>query len=250
MPSADAFKDLFSRGATAYARFRPSYPASLFAWLAETSPGRALAVDVGTGNGQAAVALAGHFQRVLGLDPSADQLARAQAHPRVEYRQAPAEALAADDGSADLVTAAQAFHWFAHDRFFAEVERVLRPGGLLAVWCYGLSRITPAVDAVVWELYHDHLDAYWEPERKLVESGYRTVAVPFAAVEAPAFEMRLDWRLEHLAGYLGTWSPLARYRSERGSDPWAAILPRLAEAWGEVESRPVTWPLAVRAFRL
>ena len=86
-----AFKDLFSAGATDYARYRPTYPPALFAWLAEVSPGRALALDVGTGNGQAAVALAAHFDQVIGQDPSDKQLGSAQPHPNVRYQVARAE---------------------------------------------------------------------------------------------------------------------------------------------------------------
>src|SRR4029079_18173978 len=110
-----------------------------------------------------------------------------EAHPRVQYRQAPAEALGLDDGCADLVVAGQAFHWFQQAPFFAEVRRVLRPGGVLALWCYGLMAITPAIDALVLELYQQELGPYWEPERKLVEEGYRQVAVPFTELAAPAF---------------------------------------------------------------
>jgi SAM-dependent methyltransferase len=204
---------------------------------------------VGTGSGQAAVALAAHFDRVLGLDASASQLARAPAHPRVEYRRASAEALGQDDASVDLVTAAQAFHWFPREPFFTEVRRVLRPGGLLAVWCYGLSTITPALDAVVRELYHDYLGPYWEPERQLIESGYREVDFPFAALRTPAFVMSHAWELAQLTGYLGTWSPLERHRRERGFDALEAIRPELDRAWGDAATRLVTWPLALRAFR-
>jgi SAM-dependent methyltransferase len=245
-----AFKDLFSRQSTDYARFRPTYPEALFAWLAEASPGRALALDVGAGNGQAAAALSTHFTQVLGVDPSEAQLAKADPLANVTLRRGSAEATGAASGSADLLIAAQAFHWFDHPAFFAEARRVVRPGGLLAIWCYGLSRITPEIDAVVYELYEARLGAYWEPERKLIETGYRTVTVPFPELAVPPFEMELTWTLDHLRGYLGTWSPLKRYRDEKGEDPLAQIDPALARAWGGVERRRIAWPLSVRAFRL
>jgi len=246
------FKDLFSAGAAAYAQFRPSYPPALFDWLAKTAARREAAIDVGSGNGQAAVALAERFQRVLAVDPSAAQLANAMAHPRVEYRRAPAEATRAPTDGADLIAAGQAFHWFRHEAFFEEVRRVARPGGqaLLAVWCYAMARITPEVDAVVDELYTDYMGPYWEPERRLVEGLYRQVEVPFEELPVPAFDMRAAWAFEHLVGYLGTWSPLERYIEAHGRNPIEAVLPRLERAWGDAADRAVTWALGVRAFRV
>ena len=244
-----SFKDLFSDRPEAYARYRPTYPAALFAWLAANAPARRLAIDVATGNGQAAVGLAQHFERVLGLDPSEAQLGSARTHPRVEYRQSRAEQLVADDASADALVVAQALHWFDPAAFFREVRRVLVPGGLLAVSCYQLTAITPEVDAVVMKLYEDQLGAYWEPERRLVETGYRTIGFPFPELAVPAFDMRTEWNVEDLIGYLGTWSPLKRFRRERGFDPLAAIVPELRAAWGDARERVAVWPFTVRAFR-
>ena len=231
-------------------RFRPIYPPELFTWLASVAPARRLAVDVGTGNGQAAVALAAHFERVIGVEPSDDQRANAAPAPNVEYRRGTAEATGVDAASADLLTVAQAFHWFKHDAFYAEVRRVVRPGGLLAFWCYGLTTITPAIDAAVHYYYEDLLGRFWEPERKLVEQGYRGIAVPFDEVAVPPFAMQLRWSFDHLLGYLGTWSPRKPYREANGHDALELALPRLREAWGADAERAVSWPLSVRAFRL
>ena len=187
---------------------------------------------------------------MLGLDPSDAQLGSARAHPRVEYRRSAAEQLAADDASADALFVAQALHWFQHDAFFREVDRVLVPAGVLAVSCYELSRITPEIDAVVMELYQGYLDGYWEPERRMVETGYRTIEFPFPELFVPAFDMRAAWTFDDLFGYLGTWSPLKRFRNERGFDPLAEILPDLRAAWGDAAERTVVWPLTVRAFSL
>jgi len=247
------FKDLFSLQAADYARFRPVYPPELFTWLASVAPARRLALDVGTGNGQAAVALAAHFERVIGVEPSDDQRANAAPAPNVEYRRGTAEATGVDAASADLLTVAQAFHWFKHDAFFAEVRRAVRPGGCLAFWCYGLTTISPEIDAAVHHYYEDLLGPYWEPERRLVEQGYRNVAVPFDPIDVPPFAMQLSWTFDHLLGYLGTWSPRKRFLAEHGKDALELALPRLREAWdasGASGERPVAWPLSVRAFRL
>jgi SAM-dependent methyltransferase len=233
-----------------YARFRPVYPPELFAWLAGQAPPRQLAVDVGTGNGQAAVALAPHFQRVIGVEPSDEQRANAAPASNVAYRRGTAEATGVEAASADLLTVAQAFHWFKHDAFFAEVRRVVRPGGLFAFWCYGLTSISPEVDAAVHVYYEDLLGPYWEPERKLVEQGYRGITVPFDPIAVPDFAMQLSWSFEHLIGYLGTWSPRKRFLAEKGKDALELAFPRLRDAWGAHGERSVSWPLSLRAFRL
>lgn len=243
------WKDLFSGHAAEYARFRPSYPPELFAWLAEVSPGHDLAVDIGTGNGQAAVGLAEHFARVIGIEPSAKQLANARPHASVEYRSATAETTGLTDGAADLLLAAQSFHWFQPDLFFAEARRVLRPRGVLALVTYALSRITSPVDAVVDELYA-RLDAYWEPERRVVEDGYASVAVPFAELRAPALSMRSSWTVDDLVGYLGTWSATRKAIEAGGPNPLEEYGPHLIAAWGDAKNRDAVWPLAVRAFQM
>jgi SAM-dependent methyltransferase len=244
-----AFKDLFSARPDAYARFRPTYPAAMFAWLAEHAPSRRCALDVATGNGQAALGLALHFERVIGLDPSEAQLGSARAHPRVAYRVSRAEQLAVDDACADALVVAQALHWFDHTAFFREVQRVLVPGGLLAVSCYQITRITPEIDALMMKLYEDQLGDYWEPERRLVEAGYRTIDFPIPELDVPVFDMRMAWSVDDLIGYLGTWSPLVRFRRERGFDPLAQIVPELRAAWGDPAERTIVWPFSVRVFR-
>jgi SAM-dependent methyltransferase len=243
-------KDLFSQSAAGYARFRPKYPARLFDWLAEVAPARELGVDIGTGNGQSAVELAARFERVIAVDPSEAQLAKAAAHARVTYRRGEAEATGVDAGSADLVAASQAFHWFDHPRFFDEVRRIARPGALVAVWCYGIDRITPEIDAVVDELYTGYLGTSWEPERRLVENLYRGVAFPFDELAAPPFEMEALWRLEHLVGYIETWSALGTYRKTHADDPMKVIVPELERVWGDAGERLVTWPVGMRAGRV
>jgi SAM-dependent methyltransferase len=245
-----AFKDLFSAQASQYAQFRPHYPPELFTWVASLPPQRTLAVDVGTGNGQAAVELAASFARVIGVDPSAQQIENATARPNVEYRVGTAEATGVEPASADLVTVAQAFHWFDHPAFFREVQRIARPGGRLAVWCYGLTSITPEVDAVVQHYYEGMLGPFWEPERRLVETGYRTIQVPFEEIPAPSLMLEVRWRLEQLVGYLGTWSPRKRYREAHGHDALETIFPKLERVWGGAGERPIRWPLSIRAFRV
>lgn len=245
-----AFADRFGGLADGYAAFRPTYPEALFAFLAAESPGCALAWDCATGSGQAALALAAHFERVVATDASAAQLAHARPHPRIGYAVALAEASPLAAASADVVTAAQALHWFDRDAFFAEVDRVLRPGGLLAVWTYGLFESTPAVDAVVARYHDETLGSYWSPARRLVDEGYASIAFPFAPVEAPPFAMAARWTLGRIIGYLSTWSARQTCIEATGEDPLPAVRDALAVAWGAPEqARTIRWPLAVHVRR-
>jgi ubiquinone/menaquinone biosynthesis C-methylase UbiE len=137
------FKDHFSGHAPDYRIFRPAYPPELFAFLASIASPEGLVWDCGTGNGQAAIALAEHFTHVFATDASEEQIRQAEPHPRVEYAVAPAERCPLPDGSANLVTVAQALHWFDLDQFNTEVKRVCHPGGFLAVWTYDLHAVNP-----------------------------------------------------------------------------------------------------------
>jgi ubiquinone/menaquinone biosynthesis C-methylase UbiE len=128
-----SFKDHFSSVAGAYRTFRPGYPPELFGWLASTVARRDVALDCGCGNGQASVELARHFGAVLAVDPGREQIRNAIPHARVEYRVSPAEETGIADRSVDLVTAAQALHWFDLDRFYPEVRRVARVSWPLAL---------------------------------------------------------------------------------------------------------------------
>lgn len=244
-----SFQDHFSTQAKTYAAARPTYPPELFAALAKLSPGHALVWDAGAGNGQASVALAAHFTRVVATEPSAAQRAAAAAHPRVEYHEAAETATMLADGSVDLVTVAQAVHWFDRPKFYREVQRVLRPDGVVALWGYELSGITAEIDAAVLRFYRGPIGSYWPPERVHIENGYRSIEFPFAELSFPVATMELDWTLAQFAGYLRSWSAVVRYQKEKGIDPVTLLEAELAAWWGE-GARRITWPLVGRVGRV
>lgn len=244
-----SFKDHFSTQAATYAKARPTYPAALFEELARLAPGRSLAWDAGTGNGQAAVALAAHFDRVVATEPSAAQLAQAVQHPKVSYHASAETAPMLADRSVDLVTVAQAVHWFDRPKFYAEVKRVLRPGGVVAVWTYGLCHISPEIDTAVMRVYSDVLGAYWPPERHHPETGYRELDFAFPEQPFPEAAMELDWTLSDFIGYLRSWSAVARFIKANGNDPIAPLEAQLRPLWGQ-GLRRVRWPLAGRVGKL
>lgn len=248
---AQSFHDHFSAVAHSYAQFRPRYPQALFDHLAALAPRRELAWDCACGNGQASVPLAQRFEAVIGTDASAAQIAAAAAHPRIQYRVSTAEASALAAASVDLITVAQALHWFDLDAFYREANRVMRADALIAAWTYaGLQLDDPAIMRLIGVFYREELGPFWPPERKIVETGYRTLAFPFAEIAVPEFHISARWNLTQLLGYLRSWSAVNRYQLHHGIDPVTALARELAPLWGaEDTEREVRWPLAFRAGR-
>jgi SAM-dependent methyltransferase len=241
-----SFKDHFSQRAGDYAKFRPRYPRELFEFVAAHAPGCDLALDCATGNGQAALALAEFFDRVTAVDASETQIANATHHARVEYRVASAEAARLENDSCDAVTVAQALHWLDLDAFYAEAKRLLKPRGVLAVWAYNYLRISPEIDAPIRRLHDQIVGPFWPAERHIVGRGYRDLPFPFRELETPPFRMQTAWTLDHLLGYLRTWSATQRFVATNGNDPVEIIEPDLQRAWGDVAERSAIWPLTTR----
>ena len=246
-----AFKDHFSVQADRYTRFRPRYPRRLFEFLATLPARPERAWDCRTGNCQAALGLGEYFAEVVATGPSARQIAHAEKHPKVRYLISAAEQPPLANDSVDLITVAQALHWFDLERFYAEVRRVARPGGVVAAWGYELATITPVIDQVVRHLYSDLLGKYWPPERQTTETRYATVAFPFRELPGPTLESKAQWHLDALQGYLGTWSSVQKYIEWHAANPLDQAHDDLAAVWGSPERiRRVTWPLFLRVGRI
>jgi SAM-dependent methyltransferase len=248
---AVTFADHFSGVSPAYAAFRPRYPDALFEFLARESPGRDAAWDAGTGSGQAAASLGRYFRQVIATDASRAQIESAAPCSNVSDRVAPADVSGLDGASVDLVTAAQAVHWFDRPRFWAEARRVLRPRGVIAIWGYGLLEISPEIDAIVLRFYSDVVGPYWSPERRHVEARYQTIDFPFAEFAAPAFAIEQQLTLEDVAGYVRTWSATRAYMKHHGEDPVDGLVAELAPVWGPPQQpRLARWPVAMRVGRI
>jgi ubiquinone/menaquinone biosynthesis C-methylase UbiE len=245
------FQDHFSSVASRYAGFRPHYPAALFNHLATLAPKTSTVWDCACGTGQATTDLAARFDRVIGTDASREQIASATPHARIEYRVATCEQSGLPDKSVDLITVAQALHWFDFERFYAEAKRVLTADGVLAVWSYGVNLVEgDAINQIVQHFYSETVGPYWPPERKLVEAGYRTIPFPFAEIQSPSFRMEAHWTLEQLLGYFGTWSATSRYIKATGRNPLEPLAADLRRVWGDTnQPRQITWPLSVRIGR-
>lgn len=246
-----AFKDYFSTSAAEYATFRPRYPSALFDFVSSIPLHRHLAWDCGTGSGQAAVPLAERFERVIATDGSGEQINHATPHARVAYRVALADASGLADGSVDLVTVAQALHWFPLERFVGEVRRVVAAGGALAIWCYSRSVLEGELDEILVRYYSGTCGAYWPPERRLVDEGYASIALPIDEVRAPSMQIEVPLTLAEFGGYMRTWSATRRLAAAIGRDPVVALEREMRPLWGaESERRMVRWPIHLRAGRV
>lgn len=245
------FKDHFSQIAASYAAFRPMQPPAVISWAASLPPRHDVAWDCGTGNGQAARGLAEFFSTVIATDASETQIAHATPHSNVQYRVAPAEASGLDAHTVDLVTVAQALHWFDHPKFYDEVRRVSRPGALIIAWTYLPSQMEGKAGAIHDRLMFETLRDYWPPERRHVEAGYRGIPFPFERLEVPELRLEECWPLIQLTGYMRTWSASARYRKLHGVDPVVEVERELSAVWGNPEDRrAISWPLVVLAGRV
>ncbi len=248
-----SYDKCFTKQAAAYRKFRPTYPQSLFDFLTAQSKHRDLVWDVGTGNGQAARALVKTFSKVIATDVAEAQIKEAVPEANITFVVAPAEKAPLDDRSADLVTVAQAIHWFELETFYREVRRVLKPGGLVAAWSYNFSSLE---DKTLHKIIDDYgrifLGPYWSSRLKVVHDDYRSLPFPFTPVEAPRLTLSFDWSYEQLKGYFDSWSVTQSYKDANGGkDPFETIRGDVKKAWGNLERKvAVVWPMTLKVGRL
>ena len=185
------------------------------------------------------------------MDGSANQLASAQPHPRVQYVCAVAEELPVDDHSVSLVAAAQAVHWFDFERFNAECRRVLAPDGVVAVWTYEKFRATPAVDAVMDRFYYEVVGPYWPPERRYVDEGYRTLPFPWReATTRHLFHCATTGRSSRCLVTSPRGRPCCGFAMRiRATTRLLALRAQLATHWPVGGTLRLVWPIHLRLGR-
>lgn len=242
-------KDNFSQRSDQYAKYRPDYPAEYYEFLLSKTPGRKNAWDCGTGNGQVAEQLAKHFEKVFASDISAAQIAQAVPNEKIEYSVQPAEETNFSDNQFDLIVVAQAIHWFDFDRFYAEVNRTLKAGGILSVVGYDGPVISPEVNKVKSYFYSEIVGPYWDKERKHIDDRYANIPFPFEEIPSPQLSHCLNWNFEHFLGYLSTWSAVKHFIKDKGYDPVENFRNELKEAWGDDEVKEVCFPIVMRTGR-
>lgn len=240
-------QDHFSSIAPQYAQGRLGYPETLFRFLGAQCERHDLAWDCATGSGQAAVDLARMFSQVIATDISEALLALAPQHPRISYRAASAEESGIESDSVDLMTVAQALHWFDLTPFWAEVTRVLKKGGVMAFWGYNWPSVDPGVDRVL-EDFKAAISSSWPERINILQGGYRSIHVPLHEISSPSFEMSAQWELDDYLAHLRSWSATRYYRERTGVDITAQFQPAFGRVWrdGRVS---VKWPLILRTFR-
>ncbi|MGD8560392.1 MAG: class I SAM-dependent methyltransferase [Gammaproteobacteria bacterium] len=243
------FKDHFSDKSDAYSVHRPGYPDELFSFLATLTEGHDRAWDCGTGSGQSAVALTRFYAEVIATDASENQIKNAKPAKGVIYKNQPAEQTTIESESVDLITVAQALHWFDFEEFGREANRVLKPGGILAAWTYGLHKISPEIDEVIDDLYGPMLNQFWPPERQHIDEGYENIKLPMREIKAPEFRMEIEWDLSQLIGYLKTWSAVKKYESQNGANPVDLKYEELQRLWGNPDREQlIKWPLTLKVW--
>lgn len=243
-------KDNFSAHADLYASYRPTYPPELFEYILEVVIDRKMAWDCGTGNGQIATVLAQYFEQVEATDISEQQLLNAVHKPNINYSLQPAETANFPDQYFDLIIVAQAIHWFDFEEFYTTVKRTLKPGGTLIVSGYGMISIDENTDKIIYDFYTKTIGSYWDKERRYIDENYQTIPFPFDEIKAPQLCNKLDWNVEHLIGYLNTWSAVQHYIKALGTNPVDLIIEDLKKYWKEGESKELRFPVLLRAGRL
>lgn len=245
------FKDHFSKDSKGYSKSRPGYPDELFVFLSTLVKDKKLVWDCATGNGQAAVSLAKYFEKVIATDASRQQIDNAFEADNIEYLVAPAEEIYFEDETVDMVTVATALHWFDHERFFPEVNRVLKHGGVFAAWSYAESKISDDIDPIMDYFSREYLYEYWPPEARVNwMERYENIEIPFEKIDAPGFTAEAEWDLEQLVNYLHSWSAVKKHHEDTRFDPVEIIFPELKEMWGDIgEVKSIRWELIFKAGR-
>jgi len=246
-----SFNDSFSKQSDIYSKYRPSYPTELFSFLSSLTENHALAWDCGTGNGQAAIGLSAFYEKVLATDPSENQIRNAPKSPKVSYFIEPAENSSIRTNTVDIVTIANALHWFNFDLFYKEVNRVVKSNGVIAAWSYGLPIISPEIDSIVKQFHDGTLGTYWQAPNRLVEKAYTTIPFPFRPIPAPKFYIEKVFNLKELIGYFNTWSATQRFINDNKFNPTEELEDDLIKVWPESNTtKTLRWELILKVGRV
>lgn len=236
----------FSKQAELYSRYRPDYPHELYEFIFQHLKAYNRAWDCATGSGQVASVLANHFDQVYASDISQEQIRYAPQKPNITYSTVPAEDTGFTPDQFDLITVAQAIHWFDFDKFYNEVKRVAREEALIAVIGYSRITIDSELDDVINPFYDRMFGQYFNNNREYLEDKYRSIPFPFEEIDSPGFERKLTWTLDDLSGYLNSWSATQQYQQDYGVNPVDEFLEKVQPIWNGNLKHTVTFPIFLR----
>ncbi len=244
--------DKFSKQAETYKKYRPKYPEKLYREIIQFVRTKDVCWDCGTGNGQVATELSKHFKKVYATDVSKEQLANAQKKGNISYRVERAENTNFDDNQFDLITVAQAMHWFDQDVFNQEVKRVSKTEGVISIWGYGLLRITTPINELIDSFYHDIIGPYWNQERKHIDNAYTSIKFDFEQINDDRDRfMTVNWNLEQLEGYFNSWSGVQNYMAKNnGANPVTVLVQNLSQFWEYSTIKEINFPIFLKVGRV
>lgn len=242
-------KDNFSDKSDKYAKYRPTYPNELIDFINSLVKNKNNVWDCGTGSGQLAEKLSTSFEKVFATDISKSQLDNAIKKENIFYSVQSAEKTNFDDKYFDLITVAQAIHWFNFDEFYNEVKRTLKDDGFFAIIGYGLIQIDSNLDGVILDFYKNVVGSYWDKERKYIDENYETIPFPFDEIITPKFYIKSEWTFEHLLGYFETWSAIKHFIKANNFNPVDNIFDKLKNAWGNDVTKEISFPILLRVGR-
>lgn len=240
-------KDKFSSQSGTYKKFRPTYPDELYDLILKIVKSRNECWDCGTGNGQVAVELAKHFKKVYATDLSQNQIDNAEKRENIVYAVGIAEKTDFEDNKFNLVTVAQAAHWFNMEAFNTEMRRVSKNDGIVCAWGYGLLRINNPINKLIDKFYSDIIGPYWDPERRHIENEYNSLNFDFDKLETPTnLFIKTQWTLAEFEGYLNSWSSIQNYKELKKENPVTWLIDNLKNLWDENIQKEVQFPIFMK----
>ena len=240
----------FSQASHVYAQARPRYPRDLYNWMLAHTSGRDAVWDCATGSGQAAVDLAPHFARVEATDISAEQVGEGMQQANIHYSIQSAEETSFLDQTFDLVTVAQALHWFDYTMFWPEVLRVAKLNALFCAWGYAWFTCDSEVDTGFVQPFLRLVEPYWAMNNRILWDGFNDedIAFPFKRITPPRLAIQTAWTIAQLIEYMQTWSA---YKHALKNETMASGLQKLcadaAQRFVQKGAMQITMPLHIVA---
>lgn len=244
-------QDNFSKQSSFYKKYRPNYPIELINDILHITCEMDSCWDCGTGNGQVAVELSHHFENVFATDVSENQIANAVKKENITYGVERSEDTSFIDNQFDLITVAQALHWFDFKSFNKEINRVCKNGAIVAVWGYGLLRIEESIDLLLDSFYTDIIGPYWNKERKYVDDEYASIPLDFKEINLKKdYLIKTYWTIGDLEGYLNSWSSVQNYITKNKQSPVDQIIESISVYWDNQTTKEINFPIFTRIGRI